>query len=225
MIRRFETYAFLPGTPEQMRKRLAEVLGHCHRYIPEVIHNAVGWNDTDSPSELVWEHAYESAEAYRRYMVHPYHADLIDRYVLPDAPERVVEPITGAGLFGYHCPEASFVLKPGEARRVVLLRFEKAGAERGRVEGRAVAFAGAASEAGKNAGAIMSVVGTNTLANTWFDGETPHGPPPRWSHIWEQGYGDLATLEEHGSSTGADFLHEQGVERFIELRYEVLEPD
>jgi len=89
----------------------------------------------------------------------------------------------------------------------------------------APAFAGAASEAGKNAGAIMSVVGTNTLANTWFDGETPHGPPPRWSHIWEQGYGDLATLEEHGSSTGADFLHEQGVERFIELRYEVLEPD
>ena len=48
----------------------------------------MGTNLSDAPVQLVWEHAYESPEAYRRYMVHPYHAVVIDRYLLPDAPER-----------------------------------------------------------------------------------------------------------------------------------------
>ena len=226
MIRRFETYAFLPGTPEAERRRLAEVLGHCHRYISEVEHNAVGWSRSDSPTELVWEHAYQSPAAYRRYMVHPYHADLIDRYVLPDSPERVVEPISGAGLFGYNCSEPSFALAPGQARRVVLLRFTPTDSDDDdeSADDHVARFAAAASEPGRKAGAILSVVGSNTLANTWFDGETPHGPPPKWTHIWEQGYTNLAELEERVSETGPDFLRQNGVTRFSELRYEVVEP-
>jgi len=223
MIRRFETYAFLPGTSPEARRRLAEVLGHCHRHVPDVIYNAVGWNLSDAPAELAWEHAYPSLESYRRYMVHPYHADLIDRYVLPDSPERVVEAMTGAGLFGYHCDEPSFLLAPGQARRVVLLRFAPAqpGTD---VGAQADVFAAKAAEASKAAGALSSVLGANTLANTWFDGETPHGPPPKWSHVWEQGYARLAAMEQRAPATGPQWLERAGVERFRELRYEVLEP-
>ena len=52
--------------------------------------------------DLVWEHAFASPEAYRRYMVHPYHAGVLDRYLLHDSPERVViDNDLGAGLVGY----------------------------------------------------------------------------------------------------------------------------
>lgn len=222
MIRRFETYAFVPDTAPELRRRVAEVLGHCHRFIPEVVHNAVGWNTSGSATELAWEHAYPSVEAYRRYMVHPYHADLIDRFVLPDSPERVVEPITGAGLFGYHCDEADFALGAGQARRVVLLRFTESGD--GDIAAAAEAFTRAASRASAGACALFSVVGANTLANSWFDGETPMGPPAKWSHVWEQGYADLATLAAGADETGPDFLRLAGMERWSELRYEVLFP-
>lgn len=219
MIRRFETYAFLPGTPDEARLVLAEVLGVCGHYIPEVLHNAVGWNASDAPAELVWEHAYESPESYRRYMVHPYHADMIDRYVLPDSPERTVEAVTGAGLFGYHTDSTAFVLPAGSARRVVLLRLEEA------ADADSAALVGRAEDAARSAGAMSSSLGANSMANSWFDGETPIAgfPQPKWTHIWELGFSGLGSLEEHLSHAGADLPRAIGAARWTELCYEVTE--
>ena len=216
MIRRFETYAFLPGTAPEARRALAVVLSEAGRHIPEVRWSAVGWNRSDAPAELVWEHAFESAEAYRRYMVHPYHADLIDRYVLPDSPERVVEPLRGAGLFGYHGSGPDFVLEGG-CRRVVLLRLEDAAPTRAAAE-----LAARAASAADGAGALLSVVGANTMAAAWFDGETPlPGPPPRWTHILEQGFSTMEALEAFTAASGRSVLEGPPVRRWTELCYEV----
>jgi hypothetical protein len=38
------------------------------------------------------------------------------------------------------------------------------------------------------------VFSANSLASAWFDGETPVGAGPRWSHLWEQGFGDPDAL-------------------------------
>lgn len=219
MIRRFETYAFLPGTPDEARRRVGDVLVQAGRYIPEVLDSAIGWNRSGSPSELVWEQAFESAESYRRYMVHPYHAEMIDRYVLPDSPERVVEPITGAGLFGYHCDEPGFRLPAGGARRVVLLRFDEGSGG----AGQATAPAARTTRAAADTGALVSSFGANTMAMAWFDGETPLPvPPPRWTHVWELGFGDLGALERHVAGAGGEVAPTVGASRWTDLRYEVL---
>jgi hypothetical protein len=192
VLRRFETYAFLPGTSSEARRRLADVLLGAGRHIPEVLGSAVGWNRAPASTELVWEHWFDSPDAYQRYMVHPYHAELIDRYVLADSPERVVETARGAGLFGDHRDEPPDTESPWHL--VVLLDVDPAtdeGAERTLWE--------ALRSAATSRGARHVGVGANSLANAWFDGVTAlPGPPPRWSHVWEAGLPEVA-LEELGT--------------------------
>jgi hypothetical protein len=209
MIRRFETYAFLAGTSEAHRQELADVLLDAGRRIPEVLDNAVGWNRSGSPAELVWEHAYESVAAYQRYMVHRYHADMIDRYVLIDSPERVVDPLRGAGLFGYRCDGSPYRLAQG-TRRVLLLRASP---------GVATADIAARLAVGTVAdGGTLSCVGPDSMATAWFDGITPlPGPPARWTHVAEQGF--AAGTEGPAPELGAD------VAVRAELLYDVISGD
>jgi len=167
-----------------------EALGACPRHIPEVLHSAVGRNRSGAPVHLVWEHAFESPEAYRRYMVHPYHATVLDRYILHDSPERVVAgDRLGAGLIGYHCAQPSFRLDGG-VRRLVLLRLA-ADAGPGAVE---ELGAGLVRVPDDVPGMRVSVMAANTLGSAWFDGVTPITGPPRWTHLWEQGFASEADL-------------------------------
>lgn len=181
MLRRFETYAVLPEVTTEQRHRLADVLREAGRAIPEVLGSAVGWNRSSASSELVWEHYFESPEAYCRYMVHPYHADLIDRYVLADSPERVVETVRGAGLFGYPCEDTSVGQRP--FRHVVLLDLDPHATDAAQA-GLWVRLEAAAAACGE----VSVSFGGNSLAGAWFDAVTPlPGPPPRWGHVWEVG--------------------------------------
>jgi hypothetical protein len=210
MIRRFETYAFLPGTPPPDQDRLATVLAQVGRYVPEVLHGAVGWNRSEAAARLVWEHAFASAETYGRYMVHPYHAELIDRYVLADSPERIVDTAKGAGLFGYPCADICPVVAL-PARRLLLLDIDP-GTSAPRLD---ALFAALAAEE-RAGGAAATAWGPNTLATTWFDAVNPLPvPAPKWSHVFESGYPSLPTAARRPS------LENLPVWRFRELRYEL----
>src|ERR1700688_5235745 len=121
MLRRFEVYAIRPDACVGAGRGLDAACANCGRFIPEVLDSIVGTNLSDAPVQLVWEHAYDSPEAYRRYMVHPYHAAVLDRFLLPDSPERVVlDDTAGLGLFGYACDRPAYRLAGG-VRRVVLV--------------------------------------------------------------------------------------------------------
>ncbi|HZU80505.1 MAG TPA: hypothetical protein VE991_11365 [Acidimicrobiales bacterium] len=212
MIRRFETYAFLPGVPEDGRRELARVVAETDRYIPEVLDNWAGWNGAGSDAELVWEHAFESVSAYRRYMVHRYHAEVLDRYVLVDSPERIVETLRGAGLFGYSCPGAPYRLEHG-ARRVVLLQLERSAgpSEVDSLERRL-------ADATREAGGVLSVLARNTMADRWYDGVTRLPMPVRFTHVWEQGFpsGEVMRATDVGR-----VLDDPVVRRTSELAYEL----
>ncbi len=77
---------------------------------------------------------------------------------------------------------------------------------------------------------VVSVMAANTMGSAWFDGVTPVMGPPRWTHVWEQGFVDLDALDayRHGDSTLAD-VERAGwegwmggiVKRCAELFYEV----
>jgi hypothetical protein len=226
MLRRFEVYALRPDAPPDVVRALEAACRECGRFIPEVLDSAVGTNLSHAPVQLVWEHAYASTEAYRRYMVHPYHAVVIDRYLLPDAPERIViDGALGAGLYGYGCGGPSYRMSAG-VRRLVLLRLD-AGASETDVARLAETLEQAATDVPDM---TVSIMAANSMGSAWFDGVTPVMGPPRWTHVWEQGFANLDALDSyrHGDSTVAEV--ERGgwdrwmggvVKRSAELFYEV----
>lgn len=200
MIRRFEIYRIRADAPSQAVAALETACRRAGRFIPEVLYSAVGWNGSEAPAHLVWEHAFASAETYQRYMVHPFHADVLDRYLLHDSPERVVvDDGLGAGLIGYHCAGPVFELSAG-IRRLVLLRVDRRAS--------AADVSGLTDRLGqvgaKGHGLVLSVVGANTLGSAWFDGVTPITGRPRWTHLWEQGF--PGSDELHAYLTGPSAL-------------------
>jgi len=186
-------------------ERLEGAFLDCGRFIPEVLHSAVGTNLSTAPVQLVWEHGYESPEAYQRYMVHPYHAGLLDRYLLSDSPERIVtENDLAAGLVGYACDDDSYAMAGG-VRRLVLLGLAPASDADLRL------FTESLRRAPEDAPEMsLSVVGSNTMGSAWFDGVTPLTQPSVWTHVWEQGFATLDDLRAYlgGASTLAVVEHD-----------------
>jgi hypothetical protein len=212
MLRRFEIYSLDPNAPQEKVKAMHASMRNAQRYIPEVLHSAVGYNKSDVALNFVWEHAYESSESYKRYMIHPFHANIYDRYLLNDSPERIVtnNPYD-VGLLGYGCESPIYFLPDGAARRLVLLRL---------AEGQAEFFRAITDEAqSRNPQMILSVFAENTFGTRWLDGVTQIIEHTTYSHIWEQGYDSLANAAAAGNDWGASAG--AAVEKFIELWYEI----
>jgi hypothetical protein len=199
VLRRFEIYSLARDRRDADVEALATACRRCGDYIAEVSHSAVGWNLSEAPVQLVWEHAFASPQAYQRYMIHPYHAAVLDRYILPDSPERVVtDNDLGVGLVGYSCDGPEFETSAG-VRRLVLLRVAR-DAARGAVLRMEQALRNGPAGADEM---IVSVAAANTLGPAWFDGVTPVGGRPRWTHVWEQGYVDRGGLAAYGQGRSA----------------------
>src|SRR5690606_32933461 len=123
MLRRWEIYALATDVNRKQVEEMERRLLQCRPYLPELLYSAVGYNQSSAGYDFAWEHAYESPESYQRYMIQPYHSNVIDRYLLNDSPERIVtDSDLDAGLVGYTCDGPVFYLPPGYARRLVLLR-------------------------------------------------------------------------------------------------------
>ena len=202
MLRRYEMYSISPDASPADVRRLADAFRNCGRFIPEVLDSAIGTNLSDAPIRLVWEHAYASPEAYQHYMVQPFHACILDRYLLADSPERIVTSNDfGAGLVGYACEGPVYRLAAG-VRRLVLLDLapDASPDDVARLAG------DIEREAPGIDGLRVSIVAENTMASAWMDGVTPITGRPPWSHVWEQGWDDLAAFERYrdGTSSLAD---------------------
>jgi hypothetical protein len=193
MLRRFEVYALRPDAPVDGVRALETACRQCGGFIPEVLDCAIGRNLSDAPVQLVWEHAYASPETYQRYMVHPYHAVVVDRHLLPDAPERIViDGPLGAGLYGYACDTPVYRMNSG-VRRLVLLRIDTQASRTDLARLRA-ALEGTPEDAPEM---VVSVMAPNSMGAAWFDGVTPIMGPPRWTHLWEQGFPSLDALDSY----------------------------
>ncbi|MEZ5735440.1 MAG: hypothetical protein R3E09_06475 [Novosphingobium sp.] len=122
-------------------------------------------------------------------MAHPYHAAILDRYLLNDSPERIItDNPYGLGLAGYSCEAPDYLLPDGAARRLVGLRL-KDGAEN--------EFATLAADEAKRSGSVLSIFRENSFATRWFDGETPMGLESPITHLWEQGFASMADALAH----------------------------
>jgi Stress responsive A/B Barrel Domain len=187
-LRRWEMFSLAPDAPAAARERLRRAMRDCDRFIPGITRCAVGTNTAGGPIELVWETTYESVGAYRTtYMTHPYHAALLDRFLLPDCPERITTANDfGAGLVGY-AVDRDRPLGPVAVRRLLLLAFDDDDAAR---------RAAAAIEA-LDDGWSDSILAENTMSTRWFDGETDLGGTPEWTHLWDQCFAAREQYEAH----------------------------
>jgi len=196
-IRRWEMFTIAPDAPVAARDRLWRAMRDCDRFIPGITRCAVGTNTADGPIEFVWETTYASVGAYAStYMTHPYHAALLDRFLLPDCPERITTANDfGAGLIGYPV-DRDRPLGPVALRRLLLLDFADS------IEAADVAQAVAAADDGWS----ESILAENTMATRWFDGETDLGGRPAWSHLWDQCFATVEQYETHrgGESRAAE---------------------
>jgi len=206
MLRRFEIYSIADRAPRADVDHLVRATRDCARFIPEVLHCAVGWNRADNPLHFVWEQAFASPADYQRYMEHPFHANLLDRFLMADSAERVTRNNgIGAGLLGYACDTAEYYQPRGGARRVVALRL---------ADGVDAAFATIAGQAWRAGAMTLSVFRENTFGPRWFDGETWVGPAPAYTHVWEQGFAsvDAALADEAPWRAAAAPLVEDSIE-------------
>jgi Stress responsive A/B Barrel Domain len=197
MLRRFEMYSLHPDADEQAVADMESAFLRAGRFIPELLHCGVGRNLSGAAIDIIWEHAYGSPEAYQRYMVHPYHAAVLDRFLLRDSPECIItdSELPGAGLVGYSCAGADYYM-PGGVRLVTLLRVDPS-ASPAAVHALEDAL-GQAVRRGR--GMTVCVVAPNTMGSRWFDGVTEITAPSRWTHIWEQGFDTLADLDAYRRS-------------------------
>ena len=189
ILRRFEMYSF--EGPESSIAAFARAATDCARHIPEVLHSAIGRISGAPPLNFAWEQAYASPESYQRYMEHPYHAAMLDRYLMIDSPECILTGnALGVGLIGYRSDPVDFYM-PSGARRVIAMQLR---------EGAEDAFAAlAAAHLGK-AGMQVSVFRDNWFGARWFDAETVVDANPMHTHIWEQGFASLAAAQANASS-------------------------
>lgn len=205
MLRRFESYTFAPGTTDAEIDALAAVLRRTGVFIPEVLDSAVGRNRSGCGVDLVWEHAYATPESYARYMCHPFHICVLDRFLLPEAPECITasRPELQAGLFGYEVDDHPFRVEAG-VRRIVLLQVAKAGADsfldrlRARPDDVPDLWA--------------SVVAANTMGLEWI--------PDGWTHVWEQAYADAEAMRRAVADEAA-VLAAGPVTASLDLWYEI----
>ena len=204
-------FTIAPSASSSARERLARAMRDCDRFIPGITRCAVGTNVADGPIELVWETTYQSVGAYATtYMTHPYHAALLDRFLLPDCPERITTTNDfGAGLIGYPV-ERDRPLDPVAMRRLLLLDFDDDDA----------AQAAATAVAGTDDGWSDSILAANTMATRWFDGETDLGGRPTWSHLWDQCFRTVDQYEAHlRGDTDAPRIEGALTARSAEIRY------
>jgi hypothetical protein len=211
MLRRFEIYPVDPAAPDEAREAMNVGIRDCGKYIPELLHSAIGHAESDTSLNFVWEHAYESPKAYQRYMAHPYHAAVLDRFLLNDSPERIIlDNAYGLGLVGYDCDAPEYLLPDGAARRLVALQLKEGAEDR---------FAAIAQEEAARGGMMLSVFEPNSFAAKWFDGETDTGLETPFTHLWEQGFATIDAARAYRPQwreTAGD-----GVVSAIELLYRV----
>ena len=185
MLRRFEIYKVRSDVPSDLVDKFETALRDCGRYIPEVLHSVVGRNLSQASVTHVWEHGYASPESYQRYMQHPYHACILDRYLLHDNPERITEDnrLRG-GLLGYEIEEPEYYMAGGVRRLVLLALAGDASGEQ------TLQLLETLRQTPRDAPEMtLSVVGENTMGAAW---RTAY-----WTHLWEQGFESLEAMEAY----------------------------
>lgn len=178
MIRRFYVLPLDRGADLTSIDQFQCALADADAYIDGLQDSSAGI-DTQR-NTMIWEMRFVDENTYTgAYMVHPYHVDTLDRYLISDRPERIAHDIA---TMRYTCRAAGKPLMHG-IRRIMLMDLDRESADAG-----AAILEGLA---GRAAGIRKSVFSADDIA--WnFPGKRS-----TWTHVWEQGFEDEAALDRY----------------------------
>jgi hypothetical protein len=174
MLRRIYVLPLNTGLTADQAAEVVTAFDESDRYIAGLIDSAAGI-DLDTRT-VVWEMSFPQEEAYLGpYMVHPYHIGTLDNYLLRDSPERMTHDFTSAR---YRVADSVPRLEAG-VRRVILLELPD-GTDTSAIEALTAPGGDVAT----------STFGADDIAWKGSKGRT-------WTHVWEQGFTDMAALERY----------------------------
>ena len=191
MIRRFYIMPLDQGVCDEKAREMAKTFNDADLFIAG-LHDSAASMDINSRT-IIWENNFDNEENYvGPYMVHPYHCQSLDKYLLHDSPERITHDIFTAR---YVIPEGTTQLAKG-VRRILLLHLEE-GSDTSVFEDFDAAGAGMA----------MSVFSPENVV--WVSGKGRS-----CTHIWDQGFTDTEALEQFLlSPTGLETTSRDGLAR------------
>jgi hypothetical protein len=185
-IRRFEVYKIWLDTPPQTLDRFERAFSVISKYIPQVHESFLGKNLLDTEPTHVWEHTFESwNDLLEIYMLHPYHACVLDRYLGPESPECISEVTTKGALVYYETEGWKPLLNRG-LKRLVLLRVSSQAEQQ---------FTKALVEEAQRLQAQVRGMTVSSLARDLSG--TIWGWVSWWTHVWEQVFSDEGALKTY----------------------------
>jgi hypothetical protein len=177
MIRRFYVLPLARGAEPTSIDQFQRALADADAYIDGLQDSSAGI-DTQR-NTMIWEMRFVDEDTYTgAYMVHPYHVDTLDRYLISDSPERIAHDIA---TMRYTCRAAGKPLMYG-IRRIMLMNLDRESADAG-----AAILEGLA---GRATGMRESVFSADDIAWNF------PGKGSTWTHVWEQGFDDEASMEQ-----------------------------
>lgn len=175
MIRRFYVMPLNPNVTDKLAGKLLKDFSESDRFISGLIDSSAAIDL--SSRTVIWEMRFIDEETYTgAYMVHPYHMATLDNYLIADSPEAVVHDIFTTR---YKVPQAALRIEEG-IRRLVLMKLP---------EGADTSVLEAITAGGE--GATTSIFCPDNVAYQ-FPGKSLN-----WTHIWEQGFTDMAALNHY----------------------------
>lgn len=192
MIRRFELFKVRDGASSETLERFERTFRAVGDFIPVVFESDMGRNRLSDTPTHVWEHSLVSHEEYDRlYMNHPYHACVLDRFLLPGNPERITQRSHRGGMFIYETDDWDPSRNHGLKRLVIFRTHEQVESER-------LAAFESDLRATPAPGMRLSSLGRNQVPLPTWRG-------PSWTHVWEQAFEDEAALRAYlsGASEAA----------------------
>lgn len=192
MIRRFYIMPLDHGVSDDKVEEFRQSFDNADLFI-DGLHDAACGVDLNSRT-VVWENNFDSEENYTGpYMLHPYHAQSLDNYIVFESPECISHDIYTAR---YIIPDGTAQTLQKGIRRVMLLHIEE-GSDTSAIENFDHAAAG--------------------MATSVFSPENVTYVSPKGrscTHVWDQGFTDMAALEVFLSSpVGLETTSREGLRR------------
>jgi hypothetical protein len=177
MIRRFYIMPVDHGVSDEKVEEFAKVFNDADKHIHVLFDSAAGI-DINSRT-VIWENNFVDEETYYGpYMLSPYHAESLDKYIVVESPECISHDIFTAR---YIVPEGTPRLEKG-IRRLLLLHIAD-DCDTSAFEAYAAQLKGIAT----------SVFSPENVV--WV---SPKGRS--CTHVWEQGFTDMAEMDRFLSS-------------------------
>ena len=172
MIRRFYIMPLRYGVDDAKVEEFRKVFDDTDRFLPGLVDSAAGL-DYDSDT-VIWENNFVDEAAYTGpYMLHAYHAQMLDNYLMADSPECITHDIY-ATRYTFDTPPPR--IESG-IRRIVLMKVAE-GSDTSAI----------ADMVAKGDGMAASTIGEDNVGWVSFKGRP-------WTHIWEQTFADETQLD------------------------------